>query len=104
MNIARGGVSLGVLLGVVALVAPALAEERPTETRVDLYDTKSNRTGSAVIDEKSGRVDFYDKSSNRTGYGTIDKSGRIDLYDRSGNRTGSGQVAPGSTRPGGRSK
>jgi hypothetical protein len=96
----RGG--LGVLLGVALLVAPGHAQER--ETRIDLFDTRSNRTGSAIIDEKSGRVDFYDKSSNRTGYGTIDKNGRIDLYDRSSNRTGSGQVVPGTTRPRGRSK
>jgi hypothetical protein len=59
-------------------------------------------TGSALIDERSGRVDLYDTKSNRTGYGTIDKNGRIDLFDTEGNRTGSGQVAPGSTRPGGR--
>jgi hypothetical protein len=47
-------------------------------------------------------VDLYDTKSNRTSYGTIDKNGRIDLFDTEGNRTGSGQVAPGSTRPGGR--
>ena len=40
--------------------------------------------------------------ANRTGYGTIDRSRRIDFFDTKGNRTGSGQVAPGSTRPGGR--
>jgi hypothetical protein len=95
--------ALGVLpLGVALLVAPAHAAERPTETRVDLYDPRSNRTGSAIVDEKTGRVDLYDARSNRTGYGTIDKSGRIDFYDTKGNRTGSGQVTPGATRPGGR--
>jgi hypothetical protein len=83
---------------VALLVAPGHAEERPTETRVDLFDTKSNRTGSATIDEKSGRVDFYDRKSNRTGSGTIDKGGRIDLFDTRSNRVGSGQVAPGGSR------
>jgi hypothetical protein len=47
-------------------------------------------------------VDLYDTKSNRTGYGTIDANGRLDFYDTKGNRTGSGQVTPGSTRPGGR--
>ena len=90
------------LFCVALLVAPARAEQGPAQTRVDLFDTRSNRTGSALIDERSGRVDLYDTKSNRTSYGTIDKNGRIDLFDTEGNRTGSGQVAPGSTRPGGR--
>jgi hypothetical protein len=89
------------LLGISALVTPALAAEHPTETRVDLYDRSSNRTGSAIINEQSGRVDFYDTKSNRTGYGTIDRGGRIDRYDTKGNRAGSGQVAP-EARPRGR--
>jgi hypothetical protein len=54
------------------------------------------------VDEKTGRVDLYDTKSNRTGYGMIDKDGRIDFFDTKGNRTGSGQVTPGSTQPGGR--
>jgi hypothetical protein len=78
-----------------------LAAERPAETRVDLYDRSSNRTGAAIINEQSGRVDFYDRKRNRTGYGTIDRRGRIDLYGTKGNRTGSGQVAP-RVSPGGR--
>jgi hypothetical protein len=95
--------ALGVLLlGAALLVAPGHAAERPTETRIDLFDTKSNRTGSAIVDEKTGRVDLYDPKSNRTGYGTIDATGRLDFYDTKGNRTGSGQVTPGTTRPGGR--
>jgi hypothetical protein len=95
--------ALGIaLLGIALLVAHGHADERSAETRIDRYDTKSNRTGSAIIDKKGERVDFYDTKSNRTGYGTVDKSGRIDLYDLKGNRTGSGQVAPGSTRPDGR--
>ena len=68
------------LLGVALLVAPGRAADRPNETRIDLFDTKSNRTG----------------------YGTIDKSGRIDSFDTKGTRTGSGQAAPGFSRPGGR--
>ena len=91
-----------ILLGVALLVAPAHAGDRPTETRVDLFDTRSNRTGSATINPQSGRVDLFDTKSNRTGYGTIDANGRLDFYDTKGNRTGSGQVTPGSTRPGGR--
>ena len=91
----------GALLAVALLVSPGHAEERPTDTRIDLYDTKSNRAGSASINERTGRVDLYDTKSNRTGYGTIDKSGRIDFFDTKGNRTGSGQVAPGLSRPGG---
>jgi len=95
--------ALGVLLlGATLVVAPAHAADRPTETRIDLFDTKSNRTGYGIVDERSGRVDLYDTKSNRTGYGTIDKNGRIDLFDTKGNRTGSGQVTPGTTQPGGR--
>ena len=89
------------LLASSALVTPALAAERPAETRVELYDRSGNRTGSAIINEQPGRVDFYDTKSNRTGYGTIDRGGRIDRYDTKGNRTGSGQVAPRAS-PGGR--
>ena len=102
MTDGRQGLAIAgsLMLGLVALAAPALADERPAETRVDLFDKSSNRTGSAIIDKKGERVDFYDKSSNRTGYGTIDKGGRIDLYDTKGNRTGSGQIAPGPTRGG----
>lgn len=85
------GVIVGLLVVVLILVGKVAAE-----TRIDLYDTKSNRTGSAVVTE--GRVDFYDTKSNRTGYGTIDKGGRLDLYDRKSNRTGSGTIAPSRGR------
>jgi hypothetical protein len=90
------------ILSVIMMVCAIclLAAERSAETRVDLYDRSSNRTGSAIINEQSGRVDFSDKKSNRTGYGTIDRGGRIELFDTKGQRTGSGQVAPGA-RPGG---
>ena len=58
------GGPLGILLGLAA--APGYAEESTT-TRVDTFDPKSNRTGSAIVDEKSGRVDVYDTRSRRTG-------------------------------------
>jgi hypothetical protein len=93
--VSRSGVLGGLLLGLVALATPASAEA-PTTTRVDLFDKSSNRTGAAIIDEKSGRIDFYDRKSNRTGYGTIDrKSGRLETYDTKSNRTGSGQRSTG---------
>lgn len=90
------------LLCAAFLVAPGRAADRPNETRIDLFDTKSNRTGHGIVDERSGRVDLYDTKSNRTGYGTIDKSGRIDFFDTKGNRTRSGQVAPRASQPAGR--
>jgi hypothetical protein len=97
----RRGLSIGILLGLVALAAPALAEERSAPARVDLFDTQSNRTGSAVINERTQRIDLYDMKSNRTGYGTIDKNGRVDLFDTKSRRTGSGQITPGSPRSNG---
>ena len=99
-GLSLGGALAGILLGIVALVAPTHGMEPGTPTRVDLFDKSSNRTGAAIIDEKTGRVDLYDTKSNRTGYGTIDKSRRIDLFDLKGNRTGSGQIAPGSIKSG----
>jgi len=94
MNDGRGGIILAALGGTVCmlalLAAPLPAEERPAETRVDLFDKSSNRTGSAIIDKTGDRVDFYDRRSNRTGYGTIDKRGRVDLFDTKSNRTGQG--------------
>ena len=98
MNNSQRGLALAGMLSLVALAAPALAEER----RLDTFDTKSTRTGSATIDEKAGRIDLYDTKSNRIGSGTIDKNGRIDLFDNKGRRTGSGQITPGSPRSGGR--
>jgi hypothetical protein len=95
----RSLTTLGAALFGVAMLAPhGHAEERSASTRIDLFDRQSNRTGSAIIDEKTGRVDLYDTKSNRTGYGTIDKGGRIDLFDTRSNRVGSGQVAPGGSR------
>ena len=95
----RSLTTLGTALFGVAMLAPhGHAEERSASTRIDLFDRQSNRTGSAIIDEKTGRVDLYDTKSNRTGYGTIDKGGRIDLFDTRSNRVGSGQVASGGSR------
>ena len=94
MGLARFGIALGgafgILLVVAALAAPALGEERPTETRVDLFDKSGARAGSAIVDERTGRVDLFDARSNRVGSGAIDKNGRLDTYDLRGNRTGWG--------------
>jgi hypothetical protein len=83
------------LLG-ASVVETVWGAEPPT--RVDLYDTKSNRTGSATV-ESSGRVDFYDTRGNRTGYGTVTPGGRLDTFDTKSRRTGSGQVTPGGGTP-----
>ena len=83
------------------LLALGLATAAPAQTRVDLFDKRSNRTGSATIDERTGRIDFYDTKSNRTGYGRIDRNtGKIDLYNLDGSRRGSATLAPrgGSVR------
>ena len=78
------------------LLALSLATSAPAQTRVDLFDKRSNRTGSTTIDERTGRIDFYDTKNNRTGYGRIDRStGKIDLYNLDGTRRGSGTLAPG---------
>jgi hypothetical protein len=77
------------------LLALGLAAAVPAQTRVDLFDKQSNRTGSATIDERTGRIDFYDTKSNRTGYGRIDRNtGKIDLYNLDGSRRGSGTLNP----------
>lgn len=79
------------------LLGVGLATAVPAQTRVDVFDNRSNRTGSATIDERTGRIDFYDTKSNRTGYGRIDRNtGKIDLYNPDGSRRGSGTFTPGS--------
>ena len=91
----RGTARLG-CLAFALLLALGLATAASAQTRVDLFDKRSNRTGSATIDERTGRIDFYDTKSNRTGYGRIDRStGKIDLYNLDGSRRGSGTFAPG---------
>jgi len=84
-----------VLAALLALAAPAIAGER-----VDLYDTKGQRTGYAVVTPETGRVDLYDAKSRRTGYGTVSPSGRLTLYGMDGRRVGTtGPVPPGPARP-----
>ena len=90
------------LLAVALLVTPVHAQERPGQTRIDLFDKHSNRAGYAIVDERTGRVETYDVKSRRTGYGVIDSSGRIDAFDTKGNRVGYGTTTPGGTRPSGR--
>lgn len=46
-----------------AIALLALATSAQAQTRVDLFDKKSNRTGSAMIDERSSRLDSYDTQS-----------------------------------------
>ena len=103
----RRGVLLGgvlLVLSLAALVVPGHAQERGAQTRIDLFDRQSNRTGSATVNPATGRIDFYDTKSNRTGYGVIDGSGTLQRYDLKGNRTGTGQLSTDGTtlRPGGR--
>jgi hypothetical protein len=78
----------------LALVALVFAPAASAQTRVDLFDRNSRRTGSATIDERTGRVDFYDVS--RTGYshGSITLSGKIETFDLRGNRTGGATLTP----------
>lgn len=60
-----------ILLGLYLLIAQV---SKAGEQRVDLFDTKSKRTGYAII--KKDRVDAFDTKSRRTGYGTITRSSR----------------------------
>lgn len=80
------GAGAGLLLGGQLVLAA---------DRIDLFDTKSNRTGYIIIDPKSGRFDTYDTQSKRTGWGTITReSGTVQVYDKDGNRVGGG-ILPG---------
>lgn len=82
--------SAGLLLGGQLLIAA---------DRIDLFDTKSNRTGYIIVDPKSGRFDSYDTKSNRTGWGTIHReSGTVDVFDKDGNRVGKGVLPPREQR------
>ncbi|HEX7214070.1 MAG TPA: hypothetical protein VF578_07660 [Methylomirabilota bacterium] len=84
------GGGAGLLLGGQVMIAA---------DRVDLFDTKSNRTGYIIVDPKSGRFNTYDTKSNRTGWGTIHReSGTVDAYDKNGNRIGSGVLPPQERR------
>jgi hypothetical protein len=83
------GVTL-LVLGTI-WVGVSYGDERPAETRVDLFDKSSNRTGYATID-RTGRIDRFDTHGRRQdGYGTIDRSGsRVDTFDGKGQRKGYG--------------
>jgi hypothetical protein len=83
------GAGTGLLLGGQLVIAA---------DRIDLFDTKSNRTGYIIVDPKTKRFDTYDTKSQRTGWGTITReSGDVQVYDRDGNRVGSGTL-PGPRR------
>jgi hypothetical protein len=78
------GSGLGLLLGGQLVIAA---------DRIDLFDTKSNRTGYIIVEPKTGRFDTYDTQSKRTGWGTITRgSGTVQVYDKDGNRVGSGTL------------
>jgi sugar lactone lactonase YvrE len=75
---------VGVLLGGQLVLAA---------DRIDLFDTKSNRTGYVIVDPKTKRFDTYNTKSKRTGWGTITReSGDVQVYDKDGNRIGSGTL------------
>lgn len=59
-----------VLLLAFVWAAGAFGQER-RELRVDTFDTRSNRTGYAVVNPQTGRVDTFDTRSNRTGSGQV---------------------------------
>jgi hypothetical protein len=77
-------VATGLLLGGQLVIAA---------DRIELFDTRSNRTGYIIVEPKTGRFDTYDAKSNRTGWGTITReSGDVQVYDKDGNRIGSGML------------
>ena len=84
------GVGTGLLLGGQLVIAA---------DRIDLFDTKSNRTGYIIVEPKTGRFDTYDTQSKRTGWGTITReSGDVQVYDRDGNRVGTGTLPAGGIK------
>lgn len=84
------GVGTGLLLGGQLVIAA---------DRIDLFDTKSNRTGYIIVEPKTGRFDTYDTQSKRTGWGTITReSGDVQVYDKDGNRVGTGTLPAGGIR------
>ena len=94
MKLGKSGAIMAV--GALLLLVFHLAISAQAQTRVDLYDKKSNRTGGVILDERTGRVDVYDRDANRLGYGQVDRTtGRLDLYDLKGNRVGGGTITPG---------
>ena len=84
------GVGTGLLLGGQFVIAA---------DRIDLFDTKSNRTGYIIVEPKTGRFDTYDTQSKRTGWGTITReSGDVQVYDKDGNRVGTGTLPAGGIK------
>jgi sugar lactone lactonase YvrE len=84
------GVGTGLLLGGQLVIAA---------DRIDLFDTKSNRTGYIIVEPKTGRFDTYDTQSKRTGWGTITReSGDVQVYDKDGNRVGTGTLPAGGIK------
>ena len=84
------GVGTGLLLGGQLVIAA---------DRIDLFDTKSNRTGYIIVEPKTGRFDTYDTESKRTGWGTITReSGDVQVYDKDGNRVGTGTLPAGGIK------
>ena len=78
------GIGTGLLLGGQFVIAA---------DRIDLFDTKSNRTGYIIVDPKTRRFDTYDTQSKRTGWGTITReSGTVQVYDKDGKRVGTGTL------------
>jgi hypothetical protein len=78
------GAGTGLLLGGQLVIAA---------DRIDLFDTKANRTGHIIVDPKTKRFDTYDRNSKRTGWGTITReSGDVQVYDKDGNRIGTGTL------------
>ena len=70
--------------------------------RVDLFDTRRNRTGSARI-EDGRRVDFFDTRGNRSGYAVVEGD-RMDFFDARSDRTGSGRIGHGEVETFNRSR
>ena len=84
------GVGTGLLVGGQLVIAA---------DRIDLFDTKSNRTGYIIVEPKTGRFDTYDTQSKRTGWGTITReSGDVQVYDKDGNRVGTGTLPAGGIK------
>ena len=85
------GAGTGLLLGGQLVIAA---------DRIDLFDTKANRTGYIIVDPKTKRFATYDTKSQRTGWGTISReSGDVQVYDKDGNRIGTGKLpVPGVKR------
>jgi hypothetical protein len=76
-------VLLALLIGII--LGAVLAHGGET-TRVDLFDTRGQRTGYAVVDRDTGRVDFYDATSRHTGYGRVDGTGKVERFGLDGKR------------------